>query len=154
MTANVRQGRFESYAADRASAGDETGGIIVGFAHKVLQVEGSALFANAALLQRFTGIVENLGKVARSVDHVFCILAHGRRQGAMAQGRALAQKAVERRAQQVLPFHPPVRAHAPRHWVAALIRETALAQEEWAAFRQAYPDYPVAEELRQRLEKK
>ena len=32
--------------------------------------------------------------------------------------------------------------------------ETALAQEEWAAFRQAYPDYPVAEELRQRLEKK
>ena len=32
--------------------------------------------------------------------------------------------------------------------------ESTLAQEEWAAFRQAYPDYPVAEELRQRLEKK
>ena len=32
--------------------------------------------------------------------------------------------------------------------------EGTLAQEEWAAFRQAYPDYPVAEELRQRLEKK
>lgn len=32
--------------------------------------------------------------------------------------------------------------------------EGALAQEEWTAFRQAYPDYPVAEELRQRLEKK
>jgi len=32
--------------------------------------------------------------------------------------------------------------------------EGALAHEEWAAFRQAYPDYPVAEELRQRLEKK
>ncbi|WP_226941506.1 hypothetical protein, partial [Janthinobacterium violaceinigrum] len=31
--------------------------------------------------------------------------------------------------------------------------EGALAQEEWAAFRQAYPDYPVAVELRQRLEK-
>ena len=27
------------------------------------------------------------------------------------------------------------------------------AQQEWAAFRQAYPDYPAAEELRQRLEK-
>ena len=32
--------------------------------------------------------------------------------------------------------------------------EGALAREEWTAFRQAYPDYPVAEELRQRLEKK
>lgn len=32
--------------------------------------------------------------------------------------------------------------------------EDALAREEWTAFRQAYPDYPVAEELRQRLEKK
>ena len=32
--------------------------------------------------------------------------------------------------------------------------EGTLAQEEWAAFRQAYPDYPVAEELRQRLESK
>ena len=32
--------------------------------------------------------------------------------------------------------------------------EGALAREEWTAFRHAYPDYPVAEELRQRLEKK
>lgn len=32
--------------------------------------------------------------------------------------------------------------------------EGALAQEEWTAFRQAYPDYPVAEELRHRLERK
>ncbi|WP_215403294.1 hypothetical protein [Janthinobacterium sp. JC611] len=32
--------------------------------------------------------------------------------------------------------------------------ESTLAQEEWTAFRHAYPDYPVAEELRQRLEKK
>ncbi|WP_219115263.1 hypothetical protein [Janthinobacterium sp. UMAB-56] len=30
--------------------------------------------------------------------------------------------------------------------------EGALAREEWTAFRQAYPDYPVADELRQRLE--
>ncbi|MEX0143416.1 hypothetical protein MRBLMS1_004311 [Massilia sp. LMS1-1-1.1] len=39
--------------------------------------------------------------------------------------------------------------------IDALLRagEGALAQEEWSAFRQAYPDYPVAEELRQRLEK-
>ncbi|MDN2679891.1 hypothetical protein [Janthinobacterium sp. SUN033] len=32
--------------------------------------------------------------------------------------------------------------------------EGALAHEEWTAFRQAYPDYPVAEELQRRLEKK
>ena len=32
--------------------------------------------------------------------------------------------------------------------------EGALARAEWMAFRHAYPDYPVAEELRQRLEKK
>ena len=32
--------------------------------------------------------------------------------------------------------------------------EGALAREEWTAFRHAYPDYPVAGELRQRLEKK
>lgn len=32
--------------------------------------------------------------------------------------------------------------------------EGALAREEWTAFQHAYPDYPVAEELRQRLEKK
>ena len=76
---------------------------IVGFAHEVLQVEGRARFANAALFLHFAGIVENLGKVARSADHVFRILAHGGRQRAVPQGRALAYEAVERRTQQVFP---------------------------------------------------
>ncbi|MGK5008264.1 hypothetical protein [Janthinobacterium sp. MDB2-8] len=55
------------------------------------------------------------------------------------------------------PLPPPVRLDAGVWLVKidALLKadEAALAQEEWAAFRQAYPDYPVAEELRQRLEK-
>ena len=57
-----------------------------------------------------------------------------------------------------LPLPPPAKLDASVWLVKidALLKagETALAQEEWAAFRQAYPDYPVAEELRQRLEKK
>ena len=56
-----------------------------------------------------------------------------------------------------LPLPPPARLDAGVWLVKidALLKadEAALAQEEWAAFRQAYPDYPVAEELRQRLGK-
>lgn len=56
------------------------------------------------------------------------------------------------------PLPPPARLDAGVWLVKidALLKagEGTLAQEEWAAFRQAYPDYPVAEELRQRLEKK
>ncbi|MCC7702306.1 hypothetical protein IGS59_08660 [Janthinobacterium sp. GW460P] len=56
------------------------------------------------------------------------------------------------------PLPPPAKLDASV-WllkIDALLKagEGALAREEWAAFRQAYPDYPVAEELRQRLEKK
>ena len=55
------------------------------------------------------------------------------------------------------PLPPPARLDASV-WllkIDALLKagEGALAQDEWTAFRQAYPDYPVAEELRQRLEK-
>ena len=57
-----------------------------------------------------------------------------------------------------LPLPPPAKLDASVWLVKidALLKagEGTLAQEEWAAFRQAYPDYPVAEELRQRLEKK
>ena len=56
------------------------------------------------------------------------------------------------------PLPPPARLDAGVWLVKidALLKagEGTLAQEEWAAFRQAYPDYPVAEELRQRLESK
>lgn len=56
------------------------------------------------------------------------------------------------------PMPPPAKLDASVWLVKidALLKagEGALAQEEWAAFRQAYPDYPVAEELRQRLENK
>ena len=54
------------------------------------------------------------------------------------------------------PMPPPAKLDAGVWLVKidALLKadEAALAQEEWAAFRQAYPDYPVAEELRRRLE--
>ncbi|PJC99094.1 hypothetical protein GQ37_007625 [Janthinobacterium sp. BJB1] len=55
------------------------------------------------------------------------------------------------------PLPPPAKLDASV-WlmkIEALLKagEGTLAQEEWTAFRQAYPDYPVAEELRQRLEK-
>ena len=56
------------------------------------------------------------------------------------------------------PLPPPAKLDASVWLVKidALLKagEGTLAQEEWAAFRQAYPDYPVDEELRQRLEKK
>ena len=56
------------------------------------------------------------------------------------------------------PLPPPAKLDASVWLVKidALLKagEGALAHEEWAAFRLAYPDYPVAEELRQRLEKK
>ena len=56
------------------------------------------------------------------------------------------------------PLPPPAKLDASVWLVKidALLKagEGALAHEEWAVFRQAYPDYPVAEELRQRLEKK
>jgi hypothetical protein len=56
------------------------------------------------------------------------------------------------------PLPPPAKLDASVWLVKidALLKagEGALAHEEWASFRQAYPDYPVAEELRQRLEKK
>ncbi len=70
--------------------------------------------------------------------------------------RALAMPAPV--AARAAPLPPPARLDASVWLVKidALLKagEGALAQEEWAAFRQAYPDYPVAEELRQRLEKK
>ena len=70
--------------------------------------------------------------------------------------RALAMPAPV--AARTVPLPPPAKLDASVWLVKidALLRagEGALAQEEWAAFRQAYPDYPVAEELRQRLEKK
>ena len=55
------------------------------------------------------------------------------------------------------PLPPPAKLDAGVWLVKidALLKagEGTLAHEEWTAFRQAYPDYPVAEELRQRLEK-
>lgn len=56
------------------------------------------------------------------------------------------------------PLPPPAKLDAGVWLVKidALLKagEGALAREEWMVFRLAYPDYPVAEELRQRLEKK
>lgn len=56
------------------------------------------------------------------------------------------------------PLPPPAKLDAGVWLVKidALLKagEGTLAHEEWTAFRQAYPDYPVADELRQRLEKK
>ncbi|OEZ47972.1 hypothetical protein JAB1_43920 [Janthinobacterium sp. MP5059B] len=70
--------------------------------------------------------------------------------------RALAKPAPV--AARSAPMPPPAKLDASVWLVKidALLKagEGALAQEEWAAFRQAYPDYPVAEELRQRLENK
>ena len=71
--------------------------------------------------------------------------------------RALAMPAPVAAKSAPLPLPPPARLDAGVWLVKidALLKagEGTLAQEEWAAFRQAYPDYPVAEELRQRLEK-
>ncbi|MGK5057667.1 hypothetical protein ACQ4WY_12050 [Janthinobacterium sp. LB2P49] len=71
--------------------------------------------------------------------------------------RALAMPAPVVAKSAPLPLPPPARLDAGVWLVKidALLKagEGALAHEEWAAFRQAYPGYPVAEELRQRLEK-
>ena len=69
----------------------------------MLQVEGHALFANAGLVQLFAGIINNSGKLSGSAKHVLGILTHRGWQGAMAESRALAHEAIQRRAQQVLP---------------------------------------------------
>ena len=70
--------------------------------------------------------------------------------------RALAMPAPA--AAKSAPLPPPARLDAGVWLVKidALLKagEGTLAREEWTAFRQAYPDYPVAEELRQRLESK
>ncbi|MDN2704529.1 hypothetical protein O0881_21335 [Janthinobacterium sp. SUN100] len=70
--------------------------------------------------------------------------------------RALAKPAPV--AARSAPMPPPAKLDASVWLVKidALLKagEGALAHEEWTAFRQAYPDYPVAEELRQRLETK
>jgi hypothetical protein len=69
--------------------------------------------------------------------------------------RALAMSAPM--AARSAPLPPPAKLDASVWLVKidALLKanEGTLAREEWAAFRQAYPDYPVADELRQRLEK-
>ncbi|MDO8050764.1 hypothetical protein O3301_20070 [Janthinobacterium sp. SUN211] len=70
--------------------------------------------------------------------------------------RALAKPAPV--AARSAPMPPPAKLDASVWLVKidALLKagEGVLAHEEWTAFRQAYPDYPVAEELRQRLETK
>ncbi|MDO8073480.1 hypothetical protein O3299_18265 [Janthinobacterium sp. SUN176] len=70
--------------------------------------------------------------------------------------RALAKPAPV--AARSAPMPPPAKLDASVWLVKidALLKagEGALAHEEWTAFRQAYPDYPVAEELQRRLEKK
>ncbi|AQR71463.1 hypothetical protein BZG29_26430 [Janthinobacterium sp. LM6] len=72
--------------------------------------------------------------------------------------RALAMPAPAPVAARSVPLPPPARLDASVWLVKidALLKagEGTLAHEEWTAFRQAYPDYPVAEELRQRLEMK
>ncbi|NHQ89582.1 hypothetical protein [Janthinobacterium lividum] len=79
---------------------------------------------------------------------------------AMEQQAAMkAESGLQRQApvQRALAMPPPAKLDASVWLVKidALLKagEGALAQQEWMAFRQAYPDYPVAEELRQRLEK-
>ncbi|MDN2669855.1 hypothetical protein OX459_00445 [Janthinobacterium sp. SUN026] len=70
--------------------------------------------------------------------------------------RALAKPAPV--AARSAPMPPPAKLDASVWLVKidALLKagEGVLAHEEWTAFQQAYPDYPVAEELRQRLETK
>lgn len=82
---------------------------------------------------------------------------------AMEQQAALqAESSLQRQAPvpvaaRAAPMPPPAKLDAGVWLVKidALLKagEGTLAHEEWTAFRQAYPDYPVAEELRQRLEK-
>ena len=83
------------------------------------------------------------------------------RDDASLQRRASAQRALAMPAPvaaRTAPLPPPAKLDASVWLVKidALLKagEGMLAQEEWAAFRLAYPDYPVADELRQRLGKK
>ena len=71
--------------------------------------------------------------------------------------RALAMPAPVAARSAPMPMPPPAKLDASV-WllkIDALLKagEASLAQEEWTAFRQAYPAYPVAEELQRRLEK-
>ena len=79
-------------------------------------------------------------------------------QAAMQAESSMQRQAPVPVAARAAPMPPPAKLDAGVWLVKidALLKagEGTLAQEEWTAFRQAYPDYPVAEELRQRLEKK
>ena len=78
-------------------------------------------------------------------------------QAAMQAEASLQRQAPVPVAARAAPMPPPAKLDAGVWLVKidALLKagEGTLAHEEWTAFRQAYPDYPVAEELRQRLEK-
>ena len=78
-------------------------------------------------------------------------------QAAMQAESSMQRQAPVPVAARAAPMPPPAKLDAGVWLVKidALLKagEGTLAQEEWTAFRQAYPDYPVAEELRQRLEK-
>ena len=79
-------------------------------------------------------------------------------QAAMQAESSMQRQAPVPVAARAAPMPPPAKLDAGVWLVKidALLKagEGTLAHEEWTAFRQAYPDYPVAEELRQRLEKK
>jgi len=79
-------------------------------------------------------------------------------QAAMQAEASMQRQAPVPVAARAAPMPPPAKLDAGVWQVKidAFLKagEGTLAQEEWTAFRQAYPDYPVAEELRQRLEKK
>ncbi|STR25586.1 Uncharacterised protein [Janthinobacterium lividum] len=78
-------------------------------------------------------------------------------QAAMQAESSMQRQAPVPVAARAAPMPPPAKLDAGVWLVKidALLKagEGTLAHEEWTAFRQAYPDYPVAEELRQRLEK-
>ena len=97
-----KQGRHVPCKADARIFGG-CGYAVVGLAYQMLQVEGRARLADAGLLQRLARIVDDLGHVARSAEHVFGILAYGGRQRAVAERCPLAHEAVKRRAQHIFP---------------------------------------------------
>ena len=76
---------------------------IVRFTHHILQVEGAAGFAYAALVKALAGIVQRMGHVGGGLKHVLGILPHSRGQGAMAKGRAFAQQPFQWRTQRTFP---------------------------------------------------
>lgn len=84
--------------------------------------------------------------------------ASGQRQAPVQRALAMPAPAPAPAPARAAPLPPPARLDASVWLVKidALLKagEGALAQQEWAAFRQAHPEYPVADELRQRLEKK